>query len=120
MCATIRWSGRTDWPSTCQVRCSTSSVSAIPNADPASSSRRRGDLPDGRQVREHDPARVQRLLGVLHDPPGLGQVEQDAVEVVDVDAVVDVADLDVERQVGTEEALDVGLRARRAKSSRIS
>ena len=41
VCATIRWSGRTDWPSTCQVRCSTSSVSIMPNADPASSSRRR-------------------------------------------------------------------------------
>ena len=28
--ATIRWSGRTAWPSTCQLRWSTSIVSAIP------------------------------------------------------------------------------------------
>ena len=34
VCATMRWSGRTDWPSTCQVRCSTSSVSIIPKAIP--------------------------------------------------------------------------------------
>ena len=72
-----------------------------------------GDLPDGGQVREQDPARVQRLLGVLHDPPGLGQVEQDPVEVAAVDPLVDVADLDVEGEVGTEEPLDVGLRPAR-------
>ena len=45
VCATIRWSGRTDWPSTCQVRCSTSSVSIMPNVDPASSSRSRATWP---------------------------------------------------------------------------
>ena len=82
VCATMRWSGRTDWPSTCQVRCSTSSDSAIPNAEPASSSRRRATWPMVGQVREQDAARVQRRLGVLHHPPRLGQVEQDAVEVV--------------------------------------
>ena len=38
--------------------------------------------------------RAERGLGVLHDPPRLGQVEEDAVEVVDLDAVVDVAHLD--------------------------
>ena len=79
-------------------------------------------LDDRRQVGEQDPARVQRALGVLHDPPRLGQVEQDAVEVVDVDAVVDVAHLDVERDVGAEEALDVGCarggRSRRGSRSR--
>ena len=39
VCATIRWSGRTDWPSMCHPRCSTSIVSAIPNGDSASVSR---------------------------------------------------------------------------------
>ena len=32
VCATIRWSGRTERSSTCQVRRSTSDVSAIPKA----------------------------------------------------------------------------------------
>ncbi len=109
--ATMRWSGRTDWPSTCQVRCSTSSVSIMPNAESASSSRRRDTCPMVGQVREQDPAGVQRRLRVLHDPPRLGEVEEDAVEVVDADAVVDVAHLDVERDVGAEEALDVAARA---------
>ena len=39
VCATIRWSGRTDWPSMCQPRWSTSIVSAIPKSDSASVSR---------------------------------------------------------------------------------
>ena len=42
------------------------------------------------------------------DAPRFGEVEEDAVEVVEADAVVDVADLDVERHVGAEEPLDVG------------
>ena len=92
----------------------------MPNGDPASSSRSRADLADRRQVREQDAAGVQRLLGVLHHPPRLGQVEHDAVEVVDVDALVDVAHLDVERHVGAEEAVRRWRCARRAKSSRIS
>ena len=79
-----------------------------------------GHLPDRGQVREHDPARVQRLLGVLDDPPRFGEVEEDAVEIVEADAVVDVAHLDVERHVRTEEPLDVACGPRRAKSSRIS
>src|SRR4029078_9028302 len=45
VCATMRWSGRTDWPSTCHVRCSTSSDSTMPNADPASSSRKSATWP---------------------------------------------------------------------------
>ena len=40
--ATMRWSGRTAWPSTCQVRCNTSSVRGASQAvEPASASRRR-------------------------------------------------------------------------------
>ena len=39
VCATIRWSGRTDWPSMCQPRWSTSIVSAIPKSDSARVSR---------------------------------------------------------------------------------
>ncbi len=45
VCATMRWSGRTDWPSTCHVRWSTSSDSIMPNAEPASSSRNRDTCP---------------------------------------------------------------------------
>ena len=67
----------------------------------------RRHLEDRRQVREQDPAGPQRGLGVLHHLPRLREVEHDAVEVVDVDAVVDVAHLDGERDVGAEEALDV-------------
>ena len=50
VCATIRWSGRTDWPSTCQPRWSTSSVWAMPNTDSASVSRSVDDLQDRGQV----------------------------------------------------------------------
>ena len=85
----------------------------MPNGEPASSSRRRATWPIvGRYASRIPPGR-KRLLGVLHDAPRLGEVEHDAVEVVDVDAVVDVAHLDVERDVGAEEALDVALRAAR-------
>ena len=65
------------------------------------------DLEDRRQVREQDAAGHERVGRVLHDPPRLGQVEHDAVELALVDAVVDVADLDVERDVGAEEAVHV-------------
>ena len=118
--ATMRWSGRTDWPSTCQVRCSTSSDSTMPNARIGQLLAQARHLPDGREVREQDAARVQRRLRVLHDPPRLGEIEEDAVEVVGADAVVDVAHLDVERHVGRRGSPRRWLRARRAKSSRIS
>ena len=36
---TMRWSGRTDWPSMCQQRCRTSIVSAMANPASASASR---------------------------------------------------------------------------------
>jgi uncharacterized membrane protein required for colicin V production len=39
VCATMRWSGRTDWPSMCQPRLSTSIVSTMPNPWADSSSR---------------------------------------------------------------------------------
>ena len=103
--ATMRWSGRTDWPSMCQVRCSTSSVSACRTAI-----RERlaelADLDDRRRVGDEDAARAQRPLGVLHDLPRLGQVEHDAVEVGLVDALVAVAQLDAvaRRALGAEEA----------------
>ena len=38
-------------------------------------------LEDRRQVREEDPARGERLLGVRDDLPGLGEIEPDAIEV---------------------------------------
>ena len=63
------------------------------------------DLQDRRQVREQDPARAQRLDRVLHDPPRFRQVEDDAIEVALVDALVDVAHLHVERHVVAEEAV---------------
>ena len=87
--------------------------------EPSSSSRNCATWPMVGRYDEQDAARAQRALCVLHDPPGLGQVEQDPVESSSVDALVDVADLDGERQVGAEERLDVA-RARPAKSSRSS
>ena len=47
---------------------------------------------------------------MLHDLPRLGEIEEHAVELVDVDAVVHVADLDVERAGRAEERLDVAVR----------
>ena len=82
------------------------------------------DLPDRGEVREEDPAGVQRLLCVLHDPPRLGKVEEDPVEApgVGVDSGVDVAHVDVEGHVGSEEAVDIGAgaarRSRRGSRSR--
>ena len=77
------------------------------------------DLEDRRQVREQDAAGPQRLERVLHDAPRLGEVEHDAVEVAFLDALVDVADLDVERHVVAEEPVHV-LRSRVARSRRGS
>ena len=106
--ATIRWSGRTDRASTCQVRWSTSTVSARPK--PAASERAaelRG-LVDGRQVHEEDAAGAQRGRGVRQDAPRLGHIEQDPVEIALVDAFGDVADLDAVVRVGADERGDVG------------
>ena len=86
--------GRTDWPSTCQLRCSTSSVSAMPNPLWSRASRSWATWTIDGQVGHQDPARAQGALGVLDDPPRLGQVEHDPVEPGLVDPVVDVADLD--------------------------
>ncbi len=66
-----------------------------------------GDLADRGQVCEQDAAGVHGLLGVLDHSPGLGQIEQHAVEVGRADAFVHVAHLDREGRAGTEEARDV-------------
>ena len=120
VCATMRWSGRIDWPSTCHA-----ALQHLERLDHPERRRREllaqpPDLEDRRQVREQDAARPQRLGRVLHDPPRLGQVEHDPVEVALVDALVDVAHLDVERHVVAEEAVRRCATARSAKSSRIS
>ena len=78
------------------------------------------DLQDRGKVREEDAARPQRFERVLHDAPRLGQVEQDPVEVVLLDALVDVAHLDVERHVWSPRNPCTLRTARCAKSSRIS
>ena len=105
MCATIRWSGRTDWPSMCQR--------ALQHLERLGHAERRvgerlaqlDDLQDRRDVGDEDAAGAQRSLGVLHHLPRLGQVEHDAVEVGVVDALVAVAHLDaVAATVGAEEA----------------
>ena len=90
--ATMRWSGRTAWPSMCQPRCSTSIVRASIHV-PRSASRDLGGLRDRRRVGDEDPAGLQHALGVRDDLPRLGQVEHDAVErpVVGIDALVAVA-----------------------------
>ena len=44
---------------------------------------------------------------MLHDPPRLGKVEQDAVDIGDLDTVVDVAHLERERHAATEERFHV-------------
>ena len=65
--ATMRWSGRTAWPSMCQPRCSTSSVRAsiqLPLERLAGLRR----LRDRRRVGDEDPARPQHALGVRAPP----------------------------------------------------
>src|SRR5437016_5246073 len=51
------------------------------------------NLPDGRQVGDEDASRAQGILGVLHDPPWLGNVEDHAVEAAGADALVGSAGL---------------------------
>ena len=58
--ATMRWSGRTDWPSTCQPRCSTSIVSTMPNARRGQLLVQARHLADRREVREQDAAGRER------------------------------------------------------------
>ncbi len=65
------------------------------------------------------PPEPQCHLGVRHDPPRLGQVEHDPVEVPLVDPLVDVAHLDPVASVVTDQAATLVL-ARSAKSSRSS
>ena len=74
------------------------------------------DLEDRRQVRQENAAGPQRVERVLHDAPRLGEIEHDPIEIAFVDALVDVAHLDVERDVVAEEAVHV--RDRRAARSR--
>ena len=120
VCATIRWSGRTDWPSMCHPRCSTSIVSAIPKARLGERLPQLHRLGDLRRVGEQDPARVQRPRRVLHHLPRLGQVEHDAVEVGLVDALVAVAVLDAVPVARSPRKAATFLAARAAKSSRSS
>ena len=75
-------------------------------------------LHDARVVGDEDAPRMERLGGVLHHPPRLGQVEDDAVQVRLVDALVHVLRLDtVAAQPGKASTF---VTARRAKSSRTS
>ena len=90
-----------------------------PNGADASSSRSRPTWRIVGRYASRMPPGHERLGRVLHDPPRLGQVEHDAVEVALVDAFVDVAHLDVERDVGAEEAVHV-LHAHAARSRRGS
>ena len=92
----------------------------MPNADVGQLFSQPRHLADRGQVREQDAAGVQRRLGVLHDAPRLGEIEEDAIEVVDLDALVDVADLDVERLTSAPRKPSTLAWARAAKSSRIS
>ena len=80
MWPTMRWSGRTERASMCQVRCRTSRVEAIPKSLCSRAAAQLGRLVDGGEVGAEDPARPQRLLGMGQHLPRLGQVEQDPVE----------------------------------------
>ena len=122
VCATIRWSGRTDCPSTCHVRWSTSSDSTMPNADPRAP---RAAAPPGRSSGgtragcRRGAARPRRASPPARARAGRAGSRSRLASRRSM-PVVDVADLDVERDVGAEEALDVGAAPGAAKSSRIS
>ena len=92
MCATMRWSGRTDRPSTVQPRCSVSNVRTM--SQPAAE---RLDevlhLRDGRHVDAEDAAGPQAPLDVRQRAPRLGEVEDDAVDVDGDLVLVEVAEL---------------------------
>ena len=113
VCATMRWSGRIDWPSTCQR--------ALQHFERLDHAERRvrqlfaqpADLEDRREVRQQDAAGPERFERVLHDAPRLGEVEHDPVEAALLDAFVDVAYLDGERNVFAEETVHVLDRALR-------
>ena len=92
--ATMRWSGRTDWPSMCQLP--VQHLERLGQLERALGERlaQLHGLDDGGRVGHEDAAGVQRPLGVLHDLPRLGQVEHDPVETGQVDALVAVAQLD--------------------------
>ena len=110
VCATMRWSGRTERPSMCQVRRSISNVSAM--ANPLCSSVARSSavwLIVGRYA-EQDPAGCERPFGVGHDLPRLGQVEHDPVEPVLVDPEIDVALQHLVALIRAEKGRDVRLR----------
>ena len=81
---------------------------------------RRTTWQDRREVRQQDPAGSQRGLGVLHHLPRLGEVEHDAVEVVDLDALVDVARPRWSSGTSGPRKPSTLRRARSAKSSRSS
>src|SRR5262245_39284365 len=68
------------------------------------------NLQDRREVRAQNAARSHCLDRVLHDPPGLGQVEEDAVEIALIDARVGIAHLYVEGHARSEETFDIAFR----------
>ncbi len=107
--ATIRWSGRTDWPSMCQPRFNTSVVSAMPKRDGGQLFTELRGLQDRRRVGHEQTTGPQRVHSVLDDLPGLRQVEHDAIEVDLVDPLVAVALLDAVtvEHLRAEEGLDV-------------
>ncbi len=108
MWATMRWSGRTAWPSMCQPRCSTSIVRASIHL-PLQRLADLDGLGDRWRVGHEEPAGLQHRFGLRDHLPRLGQVEHHPVEHAEcrVDALVAVGDVDVvavERRLA-EEAL---------------
>ena len=94
--ATIRWSGRTAWPSMCQPRWSTSIVRPSIHL-PFEGFAHLCGLRDRWRVGDEQSAGGQHRLGVGHHLPRFGKVEHDPVErtVGGVDPGVAVADVDL-------------------------
>ena len=69
-----------------------------------------GDLENRGQVAQENPTGAQRGFGVFHYLPGLGQVEQNPIEIGVIDAFVDVTDLHMERHVFAHICKDILLR----------
>ena len=111
VCATMRWSGRTDWPSMCQARLRTSIVSTMPKPLPSSSLRSCTTCVTCGVYATSTPPRCMARAACLATAPRLGQVEHHPVEIGFVDALVGVADLDlvVRQRILTQERGHVAL-----------